>query len=75
MGETGQFWPCVNYPAASKLAGTQVHSHQALIRVSFIETSVFIEQGFSSRRLGLLLGQIAIFTQGQEIGSEVSVSN
>lgn len=45
MGETGQFWPCVNYPAASKLVGTQVHSQQALIRVSFIETSVFIEQG------------------------------
>lgn len=45
MGETGQFWPRVNYPAASKLGGTQVHSQQALIRVSFIETSVFIEQG------------------------------
>lgn len=42
MGETGQFWPCANYPAASKLV--QVHSQQALMRVSFIETSVFIEQ-------------------------------
>lgn len=48
-------WPCVNYPAASELAGTQVHSQQALIRVSFIETTVFIEQGLSSGGQGLTL--------------------
>lgn len=48
-------WPCVNYPAASKLAGTQVHSQQALIRVSFIQTTVFIEQGLSSGGQGLTL--------------------
>lgn len=38
-------WPCINYPAASLLAGKQVHSQQALIKVYFIESTVFIEQG------------------------------
>lgn len=42
--EKGPLWPNTNYPAASKLIGTQVHSQQALIRVSFIQTTVFIEQ-------------------------------
>lgn len=52
-----------------------MHSQQALIRVSFIETTVFIEQGLSGRGRGLTLLQIAIFTQEQEIGSEASASN
>lgn len=48
-------WPRANYPTASELVGTQVHSQQALIRVSFIQTTVFIEQGLSSREQGLML--------------------
>lgn len=52
-----------------------MHSQQALIRVSFIQTTVFIEQGLSSGEQGLMLLEIAIFTQEQEIRSEASTSN
>lgn len=52
-----------------------MHSQQALIRDSFIQTTVFIERGLSSKGHGLMLLQIAIFTQEQEIRSEASASN
>lgn len=50
-------WPCGNYPAARELAGIQVHSQQALIRVSFIETTVFLLTRFTQQevRRGLAL--------------------
>lgn len=47
--------PNANYPTAREPIGTQVHSQQALIGVSFIQTTVFIEQGLSSGEQELVL--------------------
>lgn len=68
----GPVCPCVNYPAV----GTQVHSQQALIRASFIQTTVFIEHGLSGGGSGhSRCCELQIPTREEEIESEASALN